>query len=47
MKTNEHDYYSELANWSFEDIDYTSEVFTDWIYEDEIKKHVNEQKSIN
>ena len=37
MKTNEHDYYSELANWSFEDIDYTSEVFTDWIYEDEIK----------
>ena len=40
MKTNEHDYYSELANWSFEDIDYTSEVFTDWIYEDEIKKHV-------
>ena len=46
MKTNEHDYYSELANWSFEDIDYTSEVFTDWIYEDEIKKHVNENTRI-
>ena len=42
MKTNEHDYYSELANWSFEDIDYTSEVFTNWIYEDEIKKLVKE-----
>ena len=46
MKTNEHDYYSELANWSFEDIDYTSEVFTDWIYEDEIKKYVNENTKI-
>ena len=46
MKTNEHDYYSELANWSFEDINYTSEVFTDWIYEDEIKKHVNENTRI-
>ena len=46
MKTNEHDYYSELANWSFEDIDYTSEVFTDWIYEDEIKNHVNENTRI-
>ena len=46
MKTNEHDYYSELANWSFEDIDYISEVFTDWIYEDEIKKHVNENTRI-
>lgn len=46
MKTNEHDYYSELANWSFEDIDYTSEVFTDWIYEDEIKKRVNENTRI-
>lgn len=46
MKINEHDYYSELANWSFEDIDYTSEVFTDWIYEDEIKKHVNENTRI-
>ena len=46
MKTNEHDYYSELANWSFEDIDYTSEVFTNWIYEDEIKKCVNENTRI-
>lgn len=46
MKTNEHDYYSKLANWSFEDIDYTSEVFTNWIYEDEIKKYVNENTRI-
>ena len=46
MKTNEHDYYNELANWSFENIDYTSETFTDWIYEDEIKKYVNENTRI-
>ena len=46
MKTNEHDYYSDLANWSFEGIDYTSEVFTNWIYEEEIKKHVNENSRV-
>ena len=46
MKTNEHDYYSELANWSFDDIDYTSEVLTNWIYEEEIKKRVNEKSRI-
>ena len=46
MKTNEHDYYSDLANWSFEDIDYTSEVFTNWIYEEEIKKRVNENSRV-
>ena len=38
MKANEHDFYSEIANWSFEDINYTSEVITNWIYEDEINK---------
>ena len=46
MKTNEHDYYSDLANWSFEDIDYTSEVFTNWNYEEEIKNRVNEKSKI-
>ncbi len=46
MKTNEHDYYSGLANWSFEDINYTSEVFTDWIYEEEIKKRTNGNSKI-
>lgn len=25
MKINEHDYYSQLANWSFDEINYTSE----------------------
>lgn len=38
MKTNEHDYYSNLANWSFDDIDYFTESFTNWVYEEEIKK---------
>lgn len=28
MKTNKYNFYSKMANWSFEDIDYTSEVFT-------------------
>lgn len=46
MKTNEHDYYSELANWSFENIDYISEVFTNWIYEEEIEKCTNENSRI-
>ena len=41
MKISEHDYYSDLANWSFDDINYTSISFTKWIYEDEIKKRVN------
>ena len=46
MKINEHDYYSDLANWSFDDIDCVSEVFTNWIYEEEIKKSVNSQSRI-
>ena len=46
MKANEHDFYSEIANWSFEDINYTSEVITNWIYEDEIKKCVKENTKI-
>lgn len=46
MKTNEYDYYSDLANWSFDDIDYTVEIFTNWDYEEEIKKRVNEGSKI-
>ena len=46
MKTNEHDYYSNLANWSFENINYTSEVFTKWIYEEEIKKYINQDSKV-
>ena len=46
MKTNEHDYYSNLANWSFNNINYTSEVFTNWVYEDEIKKIANKDSKI-
>ena len=46
MKPNEHDYYSNLANWSFEDINYTSEEFTNWFYEEEIKKHSNQSSRI-
>ncbi len=46
MKTNEHDFYSKIANWSFEEINYTSEGITNWIYEDEIKKRVKENTKI-
>lgn len=46
MKTNEYDYYSTLANWTFEDINYTSEEFTNWVYEEEIKKCANKRSKI-
>lgn len=46
MKTNEYDYYNDLANWCFEDINYTKEVFTNWINEEEIKKLVNKDSKI-
>lgn len=46
MKINEHDYYSQLANWSFDEINYKSENFTNWIYEDEIKKHDKKDSKI-
>ena len=46
MKTNEYDYYNERANWSFDHINYTTENFTNWVYEDEIKKHANENSRI-
>ena len=46
MKANEYDYYNDLANWSFDDINYKSEFFTNWIYEEEIKKHTNENSKI-
>ena len=35
---NKQVFYSEIATWSFKDIDYTSEVITNWIYKDEINK---------
>ena len=46
MKLNEYEYYNELANWSFDNINYTSEEFTNWIYEEEIKKNTNKQSKI-
>ena len=46
MKANEYDYYNELANWSFEDINCTSENFTSWVYEEEIRKHVSKTSKV-
>ena len=46
MKINEYEYYDQLANWSFEDINYESENFTNWVYEDEIRKHANENSKV-
>jgi len=46
LNENEYEYYNELANWSFDNINYTSEEFTKWNYEEEIKKHTNDQSKI-
>jgi len=46
MKINEYDYYNNLANWSFDDINRTSENYTNWIYEEEIQKHSNKHTKI-
>ena len=46
MKINQHEYYNKIANWSFDDINYDVENFTNWIYEEEIKKHTNENSKI-
>ena len=46
MKVNEYEYYNNLANWSFDDIDYISENYTNWIYEDEIVKHAAKDSKI-
>ena len=46
MKVNEYEYYNNLANWSFDDNDYISENYTNWIYEDEIAKHSNKEAKI-
>ena len=46
MKINEYDYYNEIGNWSFNDIKYVSENFTNWVYEDEIVKHATKDSKI-
>lgn len=46
MKVNEYEYYNNLANWSFDDINYISENYTNWIYEDEIIKHSSKKSKI-
>ena len=46
MKINEYEYYNNLANWSFDEINYTSENFTNWVYEDEIAKHATKDSKI-
>ena len=41
MNKKEYIFYNDIANWSFDDINYTSEIYTKWIFEDEIKKKIN------
>ena len=41
MNKKEYNFYNNIANWSFDDINYTSEIYTKWIFEDEIKKRIN------
>ena len=46
MKTSEHDYYNELANWSFTDIKCVIENFTNWVYEDKVEKYVKKDSRV-
>lgn len=46
MKVNEHDYYNQLANWSFDEIEFVEENYTNWVYEEEIKKHTNKNSKV-
>ena len=46
MKSKEYNYYKNIANWSFEEINYISENYTNWIYEEEITKHTNKNSKI-
>lgn len=46
MKINEYEYYNNLANWSFDEINYASENLTNWVYEDEIVKHATKDSKI-
>ena len=46
MKLNEYDYYNDIANWSFEHINYEVENYTNWLYEDEIVKLVNKESKV-
>ena len=46
MKNNEKNYYNEVANWSFNDIDYITESYTKWIYEEEIEKRTTSESKI-
>lgn len=41
MNKKEYNFYNNIANWSFDDINYISEIYTKWIFEDEIKKRIN------
>lgn len=43
---NEYEYYNSIANWSFDGIDYSSENYTNWIFEDEIRKRVTVDSKI-
>lgn len=46
MKISDYEYYNNIANWSFDDIDYITEDYTNWSYEDEIKKHTNKESKL-
>ena len=46
MKINQYEFYNKIANWSFDDIKHISEVFTNWNYEEEIKKHVKHNSKV-
>lgn len=46
MKVKEYDYYDEIANWSFDHIDYVEENFTIWNYEEIVKKIITPSSKV-
>lgn len=43
MRKDELEYYSEVANWDFDQIKCEEKKLTDWDYFEEIRKHTNEK----
>jgi len=46
MKSKEYEYYNNIKNWSFDDIDYEIENYTSWDYIEQIQKYVKPSSKV-
>ena len=46
MKNKEYDFYNEIKNWDFSDINYTKENFTNWDMYEILRNNVNKESKI-